>query len=420
MKKSLPYICRLLCFIFFSVNSSAQTRTCGVVEYMNIQLQDPEFARKYQENQTKFNEALKRRASINVTNFNRLIPVIVPVAVHFPEAQESDRACLEALAQNQIDIINADFTASNSDANLWTNASSFYPDVNHGVANIEFRIANQNHPSGLDAELLEGSPAVTIGYNFGNGNDQDPNWSGYMNFVVKDIGSENLGRSPLGGSISAGQSVVMNLKYFGSGEGCSGSNIVPETPYDLGRTVTHELGHFFNLDHPWGGDGGCDFDDGIDDTPNISTFNGGCPVSGSVVACEANEKALTMNYMDYVNDACMYMFTEGQITVVESYLEAIKDDFKSDVLGVHSEVFEAFSIYPNPNKGSFNVKFQAASNDDIMIHIYDIRGRKIYNNSFETSRNFNQTVNLENVQSGVYLLNVSNGDAQVVKRIIIH
>lgn len=407
-------------FHFFGVNSFAQTRKCGMVEYMNQQLQNSEFARKHQKNQTKFKEALARRTTLNDENFKRLTPIIIPVAVHFPEAQESDRACLEALAQNQIDVLNADYTASNSDANLWTAASNFYPGVNHGVANIEFRIATQNHPSGLDEELLEGSSAVTIGYNYGNGNDEDSSWSGYMNFIVKDIGSELLGYSPLGGSISAGHSVVMNSGAFGSGAGCSGSGIVPQAPYNLGRTVTHELGHFYNLDHPWGGDGGCGFDDGIADTPNIFESNSGCPASGSVLACEPNEKALTMNYMDYVNDACMYMFTKGQIAVVESYLETIKDDFKTDVLSVHSEVFEAFSIFPNPNKGSFNLKFKAASNDDIKIHIYDISGRRIYTRGYENRISFNQTIYLENVQSGVYVMIISNGSAQLTKRIVIN
>ena len=58
--------------------------------------------------------------------------------------------------------------------------------------------------------MVEGGPAVTIGYDFGGGNDADNAWSGYMNFLVKDIGGSVLGYSPLGGSINAGQAVVIN------------------------------------------------------------------------------------------------------------------------------------------------------------------------------------------------------------------
>jgi len=71
-----------------------------------------------------------------------------------------------------------------------------------------------------------------------------------MNFLIKPIG--RLGYSPLGGSLANGGTVVMNLNAFGSGSGCPGFQ--PGAPYNLGRTVTHELGHFYSLEHPWGND----------------------------------------------------------------------------------------------------------------------------------------------------------------------
>ena len=365
------------------MSSYSQTRGCGMVEYMNQQLKDPVFAREYEKNQAKFREAFTQRLSVNNRNFNRRTPIIIPVAVHFPEAQESDRACLEALAQNQIDILNADYTATNSDANLWSTASSFYPGVNPGMAAVEFCIATKNHPVGIGGGLTENGPAVTIGYNFGNGGDQDPNWSGYMNFLVKDIGSGLLGFSPLGGNISAGQSVVMNLSAFGSGPGCSTSGIVPGAPYDLGRTVTHELGHFYNLDHPWGGGGGCNLDDGIADTPNVSSWSGGCPAPGSVNGCEPNEKALTMNYMDYVNDACMYMLTAGQTDVVDAYISTLQNQFKQNTTPC--------GVTASFNLSAMNNSYRTCGNDAA----FDL-------NYFSTN-GFDSTVALEvsNVPQGV-------------------
>ena len=264
-------------------------------------------------------------------------PVVIPVAVHFPGGQESDRACLEALAQNQIDILNGDFTATNPDANLWTPASAFYPDVVHGAANVQFCIATALHPEDTDEDLVEGGPAVTIGYDFGGGNDADPAWSGYMNFLVKDIGGGVLGYSPLGGNINAGQSVVINLGAFGSGAGCPDSGVVPGAPYNLGRTVTHELGHFYNLQHPFSGS--CATDDGIADTPNISDANYGCPNPGTVAGCEDGEFALTMSYMDYGDDSCLYMFSEGQTNVVDDYVSGVlQSQFKPGTIPVCVEV----------------------------------------------------------------------------------
>ena len=252
MNKQL--ISRTLAFVitaFISHVSFSQERTCGMIEHMSEQMQDPEFAREYEKNQEKFREALKQTLQKKGTVSSRLNPIIVPVAVHFPAGDESDRNCLEALAQNQIDILNGDFAATNSDANLWDSASTNYPGVVHGVANVEFCIATLNHPAGTDSDLVEGQPAVTIGYNFGGGGDSDSNWSGYMNFLVKNAGDSVLGYSPLGGNIAAGQSVVISPGAFGSGSGCAGYS--PGSPYNLGRTVTHELGHFYNLDHTFSG-----------------------------------------------------------------------------------------------------------------------------------------------------------------------
>ena len=243
MKNNLFFIVFVMLFV---LSVSAQQRECGMEAHMAEMMKNPDFAREWSLNQKKFKNAVNRSLDTEFRK-NLMNPIVIPVAVHFPEGLESDRTCLEALAQNQIEILNADFTATNVDANLWPPASNFYPGVVHGASNIEFCIATAFHPEGTDEDLVEGGPAVTIGYDFGGGNDSDPNWSGYMNFLVKGIGGSTLGYSPLGGSINAGQSVVINLNAFGSGSGCPDSGIVPQAPYNLGRTVTHELGHFYQL-----------------------------------------------------------------------------------------------------------------------------------------------------------------------------
>lgn len=324
--KTIFAVFMLLC----AVNTYAQDRTCGMVEHMQELMQDPDYAREYEASQKRFRAELAQR--LNGQYQQRGGTIEIPVAVHFPTANEADRACLEALAQNQVDILNADFTATNADISQWTGASGFYPGLAPGAANISFCLAVSNHPVGLDPELLEGNPCVTIGYNFGGGNNADSNWAGYMNFVVRDLGPGLLGFSPLGGSISAGQAVTMNLGAFGSGAGCPGSGIVPGAPFNLGRTVTHELGHFYNLNHPWGPGGPtCAADDGIVDTPNTGQETYNCPAPGTQPGCNAGEFVLHMNYMDYVNDACMYMFTPDQMAVVDAWVASIAPDFKPNV-----------------------------------------------------------------------------------------
>ncbi|WP_299333476.1 reprolysin-like metallopeptidase [uncultured Psychroserpens sp.] len=78
-----------------------------------------------------------------------------------------------------------------------------------------------------------------------------------------------------------------------------------------------------------------------------------------------------------------------------------------------------FGIYPNPNNGSFNVKLNNAISDRIEISVHDIRGRRIFKNSYENDSNFNQAITLNSVQSGMYLVTVKDGNQQVTKKIVI-
>jgi gliding motility-associated-like protein len=327
----------ILVFIFTGFIVSAQDHHCAMESHMEEMMKDPHFAREWELQQQQFKQSVKQNLG---ANFRQQImdEIVIPVAVHFPSGLESDRACLEALAQNQVDILNGDFTATNPDSNLWNTAAQFYPGVIHGVANVQFCIATSNHPTATDDDLVEGGPAVTIGYDFGGGNDADNAWSGYMNFLVKDIGGSVLGYSPLGGSINAGQSVVINTYAFGSGTGCSASGIVPGGGSNLGRTTTHELGHFFNLQHTFSGS--CASDDGIADTPNIVNPNYGCPAPGSIAGCESGEFALTMSYMDYGNDPCLYMFSQGQTDVMDTYVGILQSQFKPNTIPVCVQIPE--------------------------------------------------------------------------------
>ncbi|WP_300565168.1 reprolysin-like metallopeptidase [Flavobacterium sp.] len=88
-------------------------------------------------------------------------------------------------------------------------------------------------------------------------------------------------------------------------------------------------------------------------------------------------------------------------------------------LSVEENQFQNFSLFPNPNNGNFTLKFNSASDNDIKIIVHDLRGRQVYEKSFSNEGNFNQNINLDKVQSGVYLVSVLDGDQKIVKRIII-
>ena len=324
--------------LLLAVTSYSQDRTCGMTEYMEEMMKDPVLAKEHEANQKLFKAEVAKRLRADF-NARGGATIQIPVAVHFTTGNTADRACLEALAQNQIDILNADYTASNADLSVWNSQSGqYFPGLNPGSANITFCLATSNHPAAVP-QLIEGQPAVTIGYNFANGSgfpEMDANFQGYMNFLVKPIGGL-LGYSPLGGSVANGMAVVLNTNAFGSvGNGCAGG-ISPGAPYNLGRTVTHELGHFYGLNHTFNSDGGgtCGAGgDGIADTPEVANSTYGCPSNPTPFACNAPERRLTMNYMDYVNDACMYMFTPGQTNNVDAYISGVlAAQFKPGVCG---------------------------------------------------------------------------------------
>ena len=407
-----------LLFVLLVVQVSvAQHRTCGMQEQMQRIMNDPIQRAAYLEQQSKFQIELNRIATNSFRSPNAVIRI--PVAIHFPQisttASETFKTCLRNLAQSQVNILNADYNATNSDFSNWTADAPLYPGTTTGSMNVQFTIATQNHPAGTG--LVNGAVAVTFGTDFLSNSDSDSTWAGYMNLVCRNAGPGVLGYAPLGGSPSAGQTVVINRDAFGSGGGCTG--YIPGAPYNLGRTLTHELGHYFNLEHTFDG---CDgpncatSGDRVCDTPATNTESYDCPSAGDVFGC--NDYSLTMNYMDYVNDACMYMFTAGQATRMLAWYNAISSQFRTDALANEGFLQTQFSLYPNPSKGSFTIEFRELSNN-FGVEVFDVTGKTIYENNYDQTATLLQVVTLENVSNGIYFVNVKTDKGLVTKKLII-
>lgn len=106
----------------------------------------------------------------------------------------------------------------------------------------------------------------------------------------------------------------------------------------------------------------------------------------------------------------------GQLT---SWSLSICNTDEPEVAGLQSAVFAGLSIYPNPNKGDFTIRFTSATGNDIKVSVYDMRGRQLLDNSFTNTGLIEQSLSLGNVQSGVYLVNIQDGESIVTKKIII-
>lgn len=289
-----------LALILIGFSATYAQRACGTMEHLHeMSQQQPELLLRQQtiENHTQ-------QAIANQT-YNRSL-VTIPVVVHVVY-RNSTQNVSDAQIQSQIDVLNADFRRTNSDANLVPSAFS-------GVAadaEITFCLASQT-PSGAPFNGIN-RVATTRTSSFGTGNavksssnggstGWDPNR--YMNMWVCDIGGGILGYATFPGTASSTtDGIVVDYRYFGT--------IGTATaPFNKGRTATHEVGHWLNLRHIWG-DATCG-SDFVNDTPTHNTSNGGCPSYPHFSTCSGSPIEMTMNYMDYTDDACMYMFSEGQ------------------------------------------------------------------------------------------------------------
>jgi len=237
-------------------------------------------------------------------------PLMLPVAVHFQNTG-IPLDCATDMALSQIETLNQDFAASNPDISEWEALQpAIWPAISNAESCIQFCLATLDHPAGYG--LSDGDFAITIDAING---DNAPDWSGYINFFVYDLGGGVLGYSPLGG-MGNGDGITCDPAYFGS-VSCGGNAV--NGPYNLGRTVTHEVGHYMSLEHPWA-NGGCASDDFVDDTPVTDGPQYGCPAGQTIINC--TEPILWPSYMDYCDDACLFMFSEDQVERMEAHVQA--------------------------------------------------------------------------------------------------
>lgn len=215
--------------------------------------------------------------------------VNIPVYVHVIYSNSNENIS-DAQINSQIAVLNNDFRRNNSDANNTPSEFSGVAadtEITFTLANT-FRNASSTTSWGTNNAVKSAYPPVTP--------------STHLNIWVANIGGGILGYAQFPGGNSATDGVVVSPQYFGT------TGYVA-APFDGGRTTTHEVGHYLNLRHIWG-DGRCNRDDFVADTPSSDRPNYGCPTSAR--HCRTNDQF--MNYMDYTDDSCMNMFSEGQKT----------------------------------------------------------------------------------------------------------
>ena len=277
-------------------------RNCGTTEYMEDMLQqNPAWKARLDQLELETQE-LESNPAAHKTQAVITIPVVVHVVYRTTSENISDAQIL-----SQIAILNDDFRKLNADT---TNIPSVFKPLAVD-AQIEFCMAVQD-PSGNPTNGITRTQTTVSSFSTNNSVKSSSTggksaWPAnkYLNIWVCNMGGGILGYAQFPGGSATTDGVVVGHKYFG--------NIgTAQAPYNKGRTATHEVGHWLNLRHTWG-DANCG-NDFVSDTPTSQAANYSCPSFPNVTCSNGPDGDMFMNYMDYVDDNCMHMFTPGQST----------------------------------------------------------------------------------------------------------
>ncbi len=337
MKTSLRFLIlffiSLVSNISFSQNDN-QPKRCGTIDYYNkLFKSDASFERRLEANRKIFSARNTDHRALRIVALADTITVVI----HVIGSASMQNQVTTAVIQSQIDVLNEDYQGRNADSVRIP--AAFKP--LYGKSKLTFALAGTN-PYGepttginriTNSNLFTLSTIDDAKFTATGGFDAwDP--TKYLNIWIVTF----EGNSVLGSSVFPGD--PRDLKYHGFvcdyrafGRGAS----YLYSQYTRGRTTTHELGHFFNLQHIWGDDGGSctgtDFpnDAANDDTPNQANNTNGNPDPlgiGRLITdnCSPNPPGVMyQNFMDYTDDSALVLFTKGQQTRMENSLNSASD-----------------------------------------------------------------------------------------------
>lgn len=299
------------------LSAYAQGR-CGTVEYeKKLERQNPKrtedgFERWMSQH---VNQRLKNSQRAERTQTTLTIPVVVHI-IHNGEPVGTGLNISDAQVLSQMTVLNNDFNRLNADQ---MNTPSLFQPV-AGSFDVQFVLAKQD-PNGIATTGIVRVQGSKTSWSF---NDDfllksQSYWPAeqYLNVWVSSI-TDFLGYAQFPVSSLPGladspierltDGIVVNYRHFGS---IDGGTFDLSSRYNKGRTLTHEMGHFFGLRHIWGDVSSCSTaTDYVDDTPVQNSSTNGCPAHPQT-SC-SNTK-MFQNYLDYTDDACMNIFTQGQV-----------------------------------------------------------------------------------------------------------
>lgn len=407
----------LLLFWVVVVHLDAQdVRQCDATSSLEDALiQHPELAQKRAEVESNIQAFLTNGKTVNRD------ALVIPIVFHVVYFSESENISDQQI-YSQIAVLNRDYRKKNS------NLSSVHPDFQKVAADIgfEFCLAEKD-PFGNETNGITRTqtpyPNIGIKNNFDGrkniyysdlGGEDAWDTQKYLNVWVCRMGDNILGTGSFpGGAIPSEVGVVIDLEAFGT----MGT---AQSPNNLGKTLVHEIGHYFDLQHVWGNViGDCNVDDGIADTPEQERPTRGCPIERKV-SCGSFD--MYNDYMDYSDDACLAMFTFGQKERMLAALQTARPNLlNTDICSEKAleSPLEKIKLHTNPVDDELFLSLTEGNIFEASATFYDVWGQVVLATElFYFPGNY--PIDVSHLPQGLYFVVLSSSDAQVVRKIIVN